>query len=463
MYRLSAAITFVALPTITHGWAPFSTPRHRGGCKPSTTALGGTSRRDALAIVSSFAVGFGSSSPSNAIIEDLLLENEKQQYTLKFPTLFAPLYGDASRSTIKRSLGRTDGNNGNIENDNIWAMEQNLELGPLQTPLRCTVVRLRDGTLWIHAPLAPTEEFFELVESCGGSDGGTGGGGRVAHVVVPTYALEHKVFVKDCMARWPDAELWTSPGQFSFPFRVSDEFAFGKRVAGVLGDCYRNCNVDDAAVIPPWSDEIEYATLSGGTFDIGGNPTTLYETAFFHKASKTLIVTDAVARIPTSVPPLNDPQKLLLISKRTTSDAMPEDTPQARLAGWKKTALLVSYFFPQHEEPDPDTLGVVTWTDGWEDNFDALAGRLIVPPVVRTLIYSQNPRGVRRWVDVVARESGWDFDRIVPAHFEAPIGAGPREFELAFRFLEDSSIDSFPEEDLRRGLRPIADVISRQL
>ena len=33
--------------------------------------------------------------------------------------------------------------------------------------------------------------------------------------------------------------------------------------------------------------------------------------------------------------------------------------------------------------------GVVEWTPGWEDNFDQLAGRLLVPPVVRSLLYSQ--------------------------------------------------------------------------
>lgn len=37
----------------------------------------------------------------------------------------------------------------------------------------------------------------------------------------------------------------------------------------------------------------------------------------------------------------------------------------------------------------PGEFGVVEWTPGWEDNFDQLAGRLLVPPVVRSLLYSQ--------------------------------------------------------------------------
>ena len=410
------------------------------------------SRREMLAIAAggaAGAAGLASSPPAASALEVL---NENQQYALRFPTLFAPLYGTSYRKTIKRSLGRGPDASGEASTT-IWALEQNLELGPLQTPVRCTVVGLKDGGLWVHAPLAPTEEFFELVESCGSGDRTA-----VTHVVVPTYALEHKVFVKDALERWPNAKLWTSPEQFSFPFATSEEFVFGRAVSGILGNSREN----NGQNTPPWSDEIEYASLRGGTFSIGGKPTTLCETTFFHKASKSLIVTDAVARIPTSVPPLNDPEQLLLISKRSTSDTMPEDTPQARLDGWEKTALLVSYFFPEHEEPDPDNAGVVTWTDGWHDNFRALAGRLIVPPVVRTLIYAQNPGSVQEWVDTVA-DGRWDFEQIVPAHFEAPIEATPKDFAGAFRFLKDDRIDAFPKNDLARGLKPIADIALKRL
>merc|ERR1712087_666427 len=105
----------------------------------------------------------------------------------------------------------------------------------------------------------------------------------------------------------------------------------------------------------------------------------------------------------------------------------------------------------EHEEPDPEKFGIVTWTEGWHDNFKILAGRLICPPVVRTLIYSQNPARVQTWVDTVAQ---WDFEQIIPAHFEAPIQATPKDFVAAFRFLQDDSIDAFPKNDLARGLQP---------
>ena len=392
-------------------------------------------RRNILRVACSGMIGCFPNGPANAV--DLKSMN-KRKYFQRFPTLFAPLYGEGERETVKRQIG-----------ENIWALEQNLELGPLETPVRCVVVRLRDGTLWCHAPLCPTEEFFELVESCGSH-----GLDSVAHVVVPTYALEHKVFAKDALMRWPKAELWTAPGQFSFPRRsVSDEFVWGKRVSGILSGSDLTATSSKA----PWVDELQYETLAAGTFNIGSSPVTFYETAFFHKKSKSLIVTDSLAQIQLTAPVLNDPEKLLLVGKRSTVDPQPEDTPQARQIGWEKTSLLVSYFFPEHEELDPSAgFGVVTWTDGWHENFKALAGRLIVPPVVRTLLYAQNPMEVRRWVNRVAER--WEFDQIVPAHWEAPIKASRHDFEGAFAFLEDDSIDAFPANDLARGLRPIANI-----
>lgn len=52
------------------------------------------------------------------------------------------------------------------------------------TPIRTTVVRLQDGRLWVHAPVAPTKECLRLLGEIGG---------EVAYIVLPTTAFEHKV------------------------------------------------------------------------------------------------------------------------------------------------------------------------------------------------------------------------------------------------------------------------------
>ncbi len=54
----------------------------------------------------------------------------------------------------------------------------------MTTPIRATVVRLADGRLWVHAPVAPTKECLRLLNELGGG---------VAYIVLPTTAFEHKV------------------------------------------------------------------------------------------------------------------------------------------------------------------------------------------------------------------------------------------------------------------------------
>jgi hypothetical protein len=405
-----------------------------GAREPRVRGFG--SKRRTFTLAAACAALSGASNALARAGEVTTSEIDRQAFTQTFPTLFKPFIGRGTKKTVKRELVPGQ----------LWALEQNIELGPLETTIRCVVVRLRDGSLWVHAPLAPTEEFFEMVEACGDR-----GRSQVKYVVVPTYALEHKIFTKDALRRWTDAELYAAPGQFTFPIRdVSDAIVFGRRVNYVLNGNDKDAN----AAVVPWKDEIEFETLQAGTFDVGSTPQTIYETAFFHKESKTLIVTDAVAQIPLNPPEANSVDKLLVVSQRSTADPIPEDTPAARQIGWEKTALLVNFFFPEHEELDPSNPGVVIWTDGWHDNFQALAGRLLVPPVVRTLLYAQNPPAVRRWVDAVV--SRWDFERVVPAHWEAPVATSPEEFARAFRFLEDDTLDRFPEGDLARGLAPIA-------
>jgi hypothetical protein len=400
---------------------------------------GGLSRRWVVTSGAALAATWATRA-RDARADTIATNSAAREFKQTFPTLFRPFIGQGTKVTVKRELVP----------DKLWALEQNIELGPLETTIRCVVARLDDGSLWVHAPLAPTREFFEMVESCASVSSPS----AVKYVVVPTYALEHKIFTKDALKRWSDASLYAAPGQFSFPFSdIGDDVVFGKNVDYVL----KGNDLDPRAKVVPWTNEIAFETLEAGTFDVGRKSQTIYETAFFHKATKTLIVTDAVARVPLEPPAANSVDKLLVVSQRSTADPIPEDTPEARQTGFEKTALLVNYFFPEHEELDPANPGTVVWTEGWHDNFKALAGRLLVPPVVRTLLYAQNPPRVRAWVDAVS--SRWDFTSIVPAHWEAPIASSPEDFRRAFRFLEDPSLDAFPENDLARGLAPIAKLV----
>ncbi|MEE4381127.1 MAG: DUF4336 domain-containing protein, partial [Pseudomonadales bacterium] len=68
-------------------------------------------------------------------------------------------------------------------------------------PTRATIVRLRDGGLWVHSPTPGlTETLARAVEALG----------PVAHLVSPNRL--HYAGLPLWSARWPAARCWASPG-----------------------------------------------------------------------------------------------------------------------------------------------------------------------------------------------------------------------------------------------------------
>ena len=72
-------------------------------------------------------------------------------------------------------------------------------------------------------------------------------------------------------------------------------------------------------------------------------------------------------------------------------------------------SLLISYFSPEHLR-DPVT-------------FPNISGRLIVMPVIQTLVFAKIPGPARKWVNAMTQD--WDFNRVISAHFSSPVDAGP--------------------------------------
>ena len=105
-----------------------------------------------------------------------------------FPTLLPPLF---SRATVRYELG-----------DGLWAFEQLLVFANVSATVRMNVVRLRDGGLWVSAPVYPTGELKQLLAELGGD---------VRYIVLPTNALEHKAPLADFARAYPAAEVWSVP------------------------------------------------------------------------------------------------------------------------------------------------------------------------------------------------------------------------------------------------------------
>jgi Domain of unknown function (DUF4336) len=136
------------------------------------------------------------------------------------------------------------------------------------------------------------------------------------------------------------------------------------------------------------------------------------------------------------------------------------DTPENRRKGWQRATLFAFYFRPSAMNPvdlgqawheakrSPDRSrrslwGVYPfrWSADWEKSFKALRGegRLLVAPILQTLILNRAPREVLAWADQIAQ---WDFQRLVPCHFDAPVAVGPSQVRQAFAFLEPAAIAS---------------------
>ena len=353
-----------------------------------------------------------------------------------WPPFYDPVCGVGNRVTIRRD----------IVPGAMWGFEQALTIGPISATIRATAVKLSDGTIFLQNPVAPTKEFFRLVDELG----------PVKHIVVSTYAIEHKAYAADAHKHWGDAKVFVTPLQRTVPVDLPLPL-LGIPVDGVLAEGGR---LADGSVAP-WADDLDCAILSFDNKEAGAVP--IVEAAFYHKSSRSLIVTDAVERIQRE-PPTDVVRSDLLLGLAPDIPGSPaaEDTPENRLRGWAKMALLVQFFSPSKSMPSKDggTFDL-EWRDGYLEDFEQLAGRTFVAPIVRYLVYSKNPTAVVDWVDRIV--SRYDFKQVVPAHYEAPIEISPAEFSACFDFLREgkSPPPTFPDADtklLRDGNAFLSDI-----
>ncbi|KAL2564124.1 hypothetical protein AAZV13_19G024100 [Glycine max] len=244
-------------------------------------------------------------------------------------------------------------------------------------------------------------------------------GAPVEYIVLPTFAYEHKVFVGPFSRKFPRAQVWVAPRQWSWPLNLPLEF-FG---------IFRAKTLEDEDLSAPWAGEIEQKILSSPEVGIGP----YVEVAFYHKPSKTLLVTDAVIFVPRQPPECISKESLLasaknglavkLLSKgKEVPDEPVVDDKRNRQKGWERMVLQILFLGPSNLlEPNA--------------SFEQMSQKLIVSPIVKTLVFSKVPEKVREWVDSISRD--WRFKRIIPAHFAAPISASRSDFRAAFAFLDE--------------------------
>lgn len=350
-----------------------------------------------------------------------------------------PIYPYNKRQTIRTEIVK----------EQIWTFDQVQGIFYVVVPIRMTVVKLAAGGLLVYAPIAPTVECLKLLQEL------TAQHGDVKYIILPTASgLEHKVYVAPFARKFKQAQVFVSPSQWSFPINLP---------LGWLGfPSDRTHVLPKDASLTPFGAEFDYAILEPINLGLGA----FEEVAFYHRASRSLLVTDMVVAIPEMPPAVTqlDPYPLLFHAKDDASHA-PGDTPENRHKGWQRIALFAFYFKPdaldtlplaeawQKSALAPERsrrayLGLYPfrWQSHWQESFQALRrdGKLLVAPILQTLILKRSPRRVLAWVEQVSR---WDFQRIIPCHLEAEILATPQDFKEAFNFLDTHQLNPLPELD----------------
>lgn len=159
--------------------------------------------------------------------------------------------------------------------EGIWIVDS----GPLRAlgiplPVRMTVVRLDDGTLWLHSPTRYDARLHRDIAALG----------PIRHLVAPNIA--HWTFLKAWQTQCPESLTWAAP---NLRQRRQVRRA-GLRVDRVLAD----------AAPPDWAADLRQVVVPGG---LG-----FREVAFFHRVSRTLILTDLVLNLePAKLPALIRP------------------------------------------------------------------------------------------------------------------------------------------------------------
>lgn len=142
--------------------------------------------------------------------------------------------------------------------EEIWEGEYPLRTMGMVFPARMTVIRLDQGRLFLHSPLPLTTGLKHQLDALG----------RVSYVVAPNSF--HHLFAAE-YAVYPEAELFIAPGL--------EKKRRDLKYHAVLGDT------------PPaqWAGRIDQVRLAGAAV--------LNEVVFFHRASRTLILTDLAANV----------------------------------------------------------------------------------------------------------------------------------------------------------------------
>ncbi|MBK2095872.1 DUF4336 domain-containing protein [Francisella philomiragia] len=141
--------------------------------------------------------------------------------------------------------------------ENIWVVDGGVvPFFGLPYTTRMTIIRLENNDLFIHSPIKPNNELMQEVSKLG----------NIKYLISPNKI--HHLFLQDWLELYPNAEVYASPG---------------------LREKRKDINFTaDLKDFPKaqWQNEIDQLIFKGSRV--------MQEVVFFHKPSKTLILTDLI-------------------------------------------------------------------------------------------------------------------------------------------------------------------------
>ena len=354
--------------------------------------------------------------------------------------LALPVAPYSRRKTIRRAVG-----------PGVWAFEQLLGIYYVHVPIRMTVVRMSSGGLFVYAPVAPTRECLALLQPLIEQYG------PVRYIVLPSVAVEHKVNAGPFARAFPTADFYAVDQQYSFPIPLPSLFLGLPRWTKPLPR--------SSAGLDLWGGEIEHEVLT-----VKPGPGSYFQdVALYHKPSKSLLLCDALLAVTDEPPEILtcEPEytRALLFHARDDPLEVVQDSSAARRKGWRRIVLLFNFFIPGATQADIG-LGPLrrldasfpfgwggwqpfTWRESEEASFTKYSanGKPTLLPIIQIILNRGVGDGsLRAWVKKVQR---WPFERVVPAHLDAPLAIGPTQFAEPFDFARNGGNEvRFCDEDV---------------
>ena len=154
--------------------------------------------------------------------------------------------------------------------DDIWIIDApSIRFYGLPFPTRATVVRLENGDLWVHSPTRLTPELTVELRALG----------PVRHLVAPNWI--HYAFVTEWQKVF-GATTWAAPG-------------VAERAESRGHALHIDHLLDPLRAEAPWAGQIDQLIVTGSDVH--------REAVFFHRASRTLILTDLIENFEPQLQP----------------------------------------------------------------------------------------------------------------------------------------------------------------